>query len=695
MVVAVSKSFKKMTVRAILSIFLFVIVYITLILLAIGLTFLCALGSYYLIKAKPTFYTLMIGVGLVSLGVFILAFLFKFLFKKHTVDRSHLIEITKENEPKLFQFINEIVEEVGTTFPKKIYLSSDVNASVFYDSSFWSLFFPVKKNLQIGVGLVNAISKQELKGILAHEFGHFSQKSMKVGSYVYYVNQIIFNMLYENDSFDTSIQNWGNSSGYISFFLSIAVAIIRGIQWILKKMYSLINISYLALSREMEFHADEVAANVAGSKSLQDSLLRMDLVDSAYNSVISFYNDKLSANFKSQNIYKEHSFVLNHIANDNQLQFKNALPVVTDLEINKFNKSKLNIENQWASHPSTLDRNTKLEKLKIHKEYAEDDLANSVFQDFEKTQEKLTSHIFSSIENVDSFAFFSFENFKNEFLVQFKNNSFDSIYNGYYDNKNPIYFDVESVEKPSVISLFETLFSKEKVDSVYELIGLENDINSLNAIANKELKVKTFDYDGHKFKANEASEIIPKLENEIAQLRNTIANNDIAIFQYFNNMEKKVANDEILILKYKAFFEYDKEYEKRLNYYNDLINSTSFVAVVTPFEEIKSNFKKVYQLEHEFKNEIKEMLSNKLYQKEITPTIKDNFELYLKEDWVYFANNKYIDEELNILYSALNNYIFLLSRGYFLIKKELLDYQCELLAITTNSIEVKVNEFQS
>ena len=79
MVVAVSKSFKKMTVRAILSIFLFVIVYITLILLAIGLTFLCVLGSYYLIKAKPTFYTLMIGVGLVSLGVFILAFLFKFL----------------------------------------------------------------------------------------------------------------------------------------------------------------------------------------------------------------------------------------------------------------------------------------------------------------------------------------------------------------------------------------------------------------------------------------------------------------------------------------------------------------------------------------------------------------------------------------------------------------------------------------
>ena len=47
---------------------------------------------------------------------------------------------------------------------------------------------------------------QEFKAILAHEFGHFSQRSMKVGSYVYYVNQVIFNMLYDNDSFDKMIQ---------------------------------------------------------------------------------------------------------------------------------------------------------------------------------------------------------------------------------------------------------------------------------------------------------------------------------------------------------------------------------------------------------------------------------------------------------------------------------------------------------
>ena len=203
--ITISDNFKKMTTKAIISIVLFLIVYILLIVLAIGLTILSVLGAIYLIAAKPMAITIGLGIGLASLGFLVLAFLFKFIFKKHTVDRSHLTEITQETEPKLFQFIQEIVDEVGTKFPKKVYISSEVNAGVFYDSSFWSMFFPIRKNLQIGLGLVNTITEQEFKAILAHEFGHFSQKSMKVGSYVYNVNQVIFNMLYDNDSYDENL----------------------------------------------------------------------------------------------------------------------------------------------------------------------------------------------------------------------------------------------------------------------------------------------------------------------------------------------------------------------------------------------------------------------------------------------------------------------------------------------------------
>ena len=156
------------------------------------------------------------------------------MFKFHKVDRSHLHEITRKDEPALFSMIDEIVEKVDTSFPKKVYLSSNVNAAVFYDSSFWSMFFPIRKNLQIGLGLVNTVSKSELKAILSHEFGHFSQKTMKVGSYVYNVNQVIFNMLYDNESYERLIQRWGSISDYITIFVLIAIKIIEFIQWILR-----------------------------------------------------------------------------------------------------------------------------------------------------------------------------------------------------------------------------------------------------------------------------------------------------------------------------------------------------------------------------------------------------------------------------------------------------------------------------
>ena len=189
--IKLSAEFKSQATKAIVAICIFVFTYLTILLLAVGFTILCIMGGIYIIAAKPMILTIALGIGLASLGVLVLIFLLKFIFKSHTVDRSHLIEINEQQEPKLFSMIQEIVKEVGTSFPKKVYLSADVNASVFYDSSFWSMFLPVKKNLQIGLGLVNTITKEELKAILSHEFGHFSQRTMKVGSFVYNLNQII------------------------------------------------------------------------------------------------------------------------------------------------------------------------------------------------------------------------------------------------------------------------------------------------------------------------------------------------------------------------------------------------------------------------------------------------------------------------------------------------------------------------
>lgn len=677
MLIQVSKEFKKKSGSAILSIILFIIVYILLFLSAIALTLGCVAAGIFLIAAKPMFFTLMIGAGLAGFGIMISYFLIKFLFKKHINDRSSLTEIKRTDEPRLFAMIDEIVKEAGTDFPKKVYLTYDVNASVFYDSSFWSMFLPIKKNLIIGLGLVNACTKQELKAILAHEFGHFSQRSMKVGSYVYNVNQIIFNLVNDDESYRKAIEGWANASGYFAIFAMLAFKVTQGIKWILSKMYSFVNIRHMALSREMEFHADEVAANIAGSKALEESLLRLDLAANSYNNVISFYDGKITDSKTSKNIYREQFFVMNFLARESEIETKNNLPFIKIEETGLFNKSKLVIENQWASHPSTEDRVARLQQLNISKQ-SDNNSARLLFKNIETTEEKLTSKLFSQVQYDHPSSELSFDNFRNEFENNYNKNSFDRIFNGYYDNKNPNTFN-QTISNPSETNItFDDLFSKEKIELVYTLIALENDKEIIKSIADKTYPIKTFDYDGKKYKSQEAKTLIPKLENQIKTLNEEITQNEINIYHYFVGLAKTQNMEYEMRNQFFEFYEYDKVYEEKFNLFTELSKALDFVSTTTTFEQIKKNFFNLKPLETKLKAELKDILSNPFLNEEINENNRKDLQFYIDNDLLYFNQNQYMEHHLQQLFFAVNSFHFYIGRKYLLMKKELLNKMASL-----------------
>ena len=689
MLIQTSADFKKKSQSAIFSIILFIIVYILLFIAAIALTLACIAGGIFLIAAKPMFFTVMIGLGMAIFGIMIFYFLIKFLFKKHINDRSYLTEIKQKNEPELFAMINELVKETGTDFPKKVYLSYDVNASVFYDSTFWSMFLPIKKNLTIGIGLVNVCTKQELKAILAHEFGHFSQRSMKVGSYVYNVNQIIFNLVNDDESYRNTIQSWSNASGYFAFFAELALKFTSGIQWILAKMYSFVNIRHLALSREMEFHADEVSANIAGSLALEESLLRLDLADNSYNNVLNFYENKIKENKASKNIYKEQSYVMGFLAKESDLENKNDLPVVKLEEAGLFNKSKLVIENQWASHPSTEDRVIRLRQLNIQKN-ADNQPAKFLFKNFEETEEKLTTKLFSNVQYDSEKSNLEFDHFKEEFEANYNKDTFDKIFNNYYDNKNPDKFDIENYSPTNENLSFDELFGKEKIEIAYNLIALQNDKSTIEAISKKELDIKTFDYDGTKYKASDAKKLIPTLENEIKSLEKEVTENDINIYHYFLNLSKIQNLESDFRKTYSDFAECDETYENQFQLYVDLSNAFGFVSVTTPFDQIAKNFKNNIPLEAKLKDALKIILKNSLLETEISEESRKDLDYYANNTMLYFSHNEYFDKNLQQLFFAINSYQYYIARNYFLLKKKLLD---EMSSLEKNKKHAEVSSF--
>jgi len=675
--VQLSPQFKARTRKAIVAILFFALTYFLLLALAVGLTIVCVYSGVLIFTTFPQLFTILLGLGIASLGVLVLIFLVKFIFKSHQVDRSHLYEMKRGEEPTLFALIDEIVGEVGTDFPKKVYLSTDVNAAVFYDSSFWSMVFPIRKNLQIGLGLVNAVTKTELKAILSHEFGHFSQKTMKLGSYVYNVNQVIFNMLHDNESYDKIIQSWASISSFFVFFIAIAVRIIQGIQWLLTKLYAVVNKSYMGLSREMEFHADEIAAHVTGYEPLKSSLLRMDLVSFSFQTVLSFYENKIADNVSSKNIYQDQLFVLNFLAKNNKIPVVNNLPKVAEEELNKFNKSKLVIENQWASHPSTEDRIERLEQTNLTAKQAAIEPATVLFENIKATQEKLTKKLFQEIPYEGEVARLGKKAFRDAFRKEFLENTFSKIYNGYYDDKNPMPFDFEVALSSKEEFTLDELFSDQKVELVYTAVHLEQDIETLQQIANKEIPIKTFDYAGQKYKRKRSTKLLKQLRTELETLHQAIKQNDQAIFAFFYELEAAKSPSE-LEERYRTFFDYEEAFKDRYRIYEQLQHDMQFISYTTTFEQIKLNFKKIAQIEKKLKTNIQVLLAHPDLQRVITREIQATFDKYLSQDWAYFDTDNYLEDNLQLLYTVLNYYVFLLSKGYFQVKKNVLKYQEKL-----------------
>lgn len=550
-----SAEFKKEAVKVMLSILLFFVVYIVLVLLAIALAAGCAYGGVMLMAAAPSAITFVIGMPMIGLGALVLFFLIKFIFAVAKQDQSRNVEITEQEQPELFAFIRQITQDTQTPFPKKIFLNPDVNAAVFYNSNFWSMFFPVKKNLLIGLGLVNALNLSEFKAVIAHEFGHFSQRSMKLGSFVYNLNRVIYNMLFDNSGYSTVLNKFASAGGTFNFAARIAVKIVEGIQWILQKMYGLINKNYMGLSRQMEFHADSVSASISGSETCISALRRADVADACYNVVISKYNTWYKEQIIGQNFYANQQTVLRTFANDKDLKLdEHQLPVVDELYFNSGVKARVNFKDQWASHPAREDREAHLRGLNISAA-TRTEPAWTLFRNAEALQEQLTAKIYETVEKPENAVSFRAVEFDKKFQQEHHEYSFPELYNGFYDDREITAMDIRQlVAGDASKHQFSDIFSDANAEIAKKIQYLENDIRTVEAIHQKQLQVKTFDFDGEKYNRSSAGEVLEKLKGELETLKEHQKNIDEQAFRFFYALALQQGAGEKFQQEYEAFF---------------------------------------------------------------------------------------------------------------------------------------------
>ncbi len=338
--------------------------------------------------------TILLKIGAIAGSVMLFAFSLKFIFKLKNHKPENRIKLNEKEYPVLFSFVYQICKETGAPKPKSIYVDPDVNAYVSYTNIWLSLFLPTRKELTIGLGLVSTLSLSEFKAVTAHEFGHFAQKSMKIGSYIHSANTIIHDMIFNRDKWDDLLDQWRGSD----IRLSAAAWVITPLIWLIRKLlelfYMLLNYMHSALSREMEFNADKVAVKTSGSVAIVSALWKLDFGSIYWNTIVNNAYHATKKNVFTKNLYLHN---LNFIDKDKEnIENKLAqLPMESDGTKKFFSNSSSSSVSMYASHPPN-DHREKSAKLPFVSCDIDSRSAWLLFDNASKIQEEMTLLVYEN-----------------------------------------------------------------------------------------------------------------------------------------------------------------------------------------------------------------------------------------------------------------------------------------------------------
>lgn len=208
-------------------------------------------------------------------GTVTVLFMLKPLLARPTRDQWE-VSLNRARQPLLFEFVDQICETVRAPRPSRINVCFEVNAYAGYGSGILSLF-KSDMTLTVGLPLVAGMTLQQFAGVLAHEFGHFSQgAAMRVSSVVRNINHWFARVVYQRDEWDDFLIESSEETdfriGWIFYLARAAVFISRGVLWCFMMVSTIVSCWLL---RQMEFDADQYETRLVGSEQFSKTCLRL------------------------------------------------------------------------------------------------------------------------------------------------------------------------------------------------------------------------------------------------------------------------------------------------------------------------------------------------------------------------------------------------------------------------------------
>jgi Zn-dependent protease with chaperone function len=355
-------------VAMIAGLFVFLILYLVFIAVA-------GLVAYWLlvmplpeIRGRGIIVVLIFKFGGAFAAVLLWLFLFKGLFKGRKVERSTYTTLQEKDHPALFAFIRQVYQDTGSPRPRPVYVSPEVNAALVYDTSLLNLFIPPRKDLLIGLGLVNVVNLAEFKAVLAHEFGHFAQRSVGLGSYLYVANRVMHDIIYSRDALDQFVDRWAQEDVRFSF----PAWGLKGVLWVVRKIlagtYQALNLLHLSLSRQLEYNADNVAVRITGSDALIHSLSRMEFASECLSDAARSLDAAADHGLFTDDLFYHQTQAagrLRQLRKEEQAGLPPELPEDPSQQVQVFPPLDDGIPERYRSHPADYMRERNAKRIYI------------------------------------------------------------------------------------------------------------------------------------------------------------------------------------------------------------------------------------------------------------------------------------------------------------------------------------------
>lgn len=219
-----------------------------------GYLALIIIATVLILAALVTWVVTYPNVLALIIGIAVLVFLFSVIrgLRVKTLPPEG-IAISPQDSPVLFELLDDLRSQVANAKFDQIIVNGDFNASACQIPRLGLLGW-YRSYLVLGLPLMQVLSLEEFKSVLAHEFSHLSNKDGSSGNWIYRIRVAWEQIM-------ASIHESGGTWVLAPF-----------VRWFWPRL----NAHAFVLSRQFEYRADAASIDYTGLKPMADSLQKVE-----------------------------------------------------------------------------------------------------------------------------------------------------------------------------------------------------------------------------------------------------------------------------------------------------------------------------------------------------------------------------------------------------------------------------------